>query len=108
MHVVFVICELWIIHLIFYLPCSERLEKISDIRRNIQQSIVVLLSAMDKLDIPFENEGNKESRDFIMSEAGDPESHRRNVRSVHDYFEFIYRITFSNIQSSWTLVVAQS
>ncbi|XP_048731239.2 uncharacterized protein LOC125648302 [Ostrea edulis] len=57
---------------------SERLEKISDIRRNIQQSIVVLLSAMDKLDIPFENEGNKESRDFIMSEAGDPESHRRN------------------------------
>lgn len=58
---------------------SERLEKISDIRRNIQQSIVVLLSAMDRMKIPLYNKDNELSRDFIMKEAGNPESHRRNV-----------------------------
>lgn len=58
---------------------SERLEKISDIRRNIQQSIVVLLSAMDRMKIPLHNKANELSRDFIMKEAGNPESHRRNV-----------------------------
>lgn len=58
---------------------SERLEKISDIRRNIQQSIVVLLSAMDRMKIPLHNKDNELSRDFIMKEAGNPESHRRNV-----------------------------
>lgn len=58
---------------------SERLEKISDIRRNIQQSIVVLLSAMDRMEIPLHNKDNELSRDFIMKEAGNPESHRRNV-----------------------------
>ena len=58
---------------------SERLEKISDIRRNIQQSIVVLLSAMDKMRIPLANQDNEDSRNFILKEAGDPESHRRNV-----------------------------
>ncbi|XP_011440328.3 guanine nucleotide-binding protein G(s) subunit alpha-like [Magallana gigas] len=57
---------------------SERLEKISDIRRNIQQSIVVLLSAMDRMKIPLHNKDNELSRDFIMKEAGNPESHRRN------------------------------
>lgn len=58
---------------------SERLEKISDIRRNIQQSIVVLLSAMDKMRIPLANQDNEDSRNFILKEAGDPESYRRNV-----------------------------
>lgn len=58
---------------------SERLEKISDIRRNIQQSIVVLLSAMDRMKIPLHKKDNELSRDFIMKEAGNPESHRRNV-----------------------------
>jgi hypothetical protein len=49
---------------------------------------------MDKLEIPLEKEENKESRDFMMREAGNPESHRRNVSSKNDYFELIYRITF--------------
>ncbi|XP_022339076.2 uncharacterized protein LOC111134396 [Crassostrea virginica] len=62
---------------------SERLEKISDIRRNIQQSIVVLLSAMDKMRIPLANQDNEDSRNFILKEAGDPESHRRNELLDH-------------------------
>ncbi|XP_061183073.1 uncharacterized protein LOC133191341 [Saccostrea echinata] len=57
---------------------SERLGKISDIRRNIQQSIVVLLSAMDKLHIPLEDISNTISRDFILREAANPTSHRQN------------------------------
>lgn len=66
--------QLW-----FVLIFSERLEKISDIRRNIQQSIVVLLTAMSKMEITLAHKENEESRQIILSQAGDPESHRTNV-----------------------------
>ncbi|XP_061182731.1 guanine nucleotide-binding protein G(s) subunit alpha-like isoform X2 [Saccostrea echinata] len=54
----------------------ERLEKICDIRKNIKESIVVLLLAMHQLDIPLENEESQGSRDFILREAGNPDLHR--------------------------------
>jgi hypothetical protein len=60
---------------------SERMEKISDIRKNIQQSIVVLLTAMSKMEIPLAQQENEESRQIILNQAGDPQSHRTNVSS---------------------------
>jgi hypothetical protein len=57
-------------------------EKIYDIRKNIKESIVVLLSAMHQLDIPLEKEESEKSREFILKEAGNPDIHRTNV-SLH-------------------------
>lgn len=58
------------------------MEKIYDIRKNIKESIVVLLSAMHQLDIPLEKEESGKSREFILKEAGNPDIHRTNV-SLH-------------------------
>lgn len=74
----------------------ERLEKISDIRRNIQQSIVVLLTAMKEMEIPFAENENEKRRDFILSQAGNPESHKANV-SILFVFVFILHYVHSII-----------
>ncbi|XP_022300612.2 guanine nucleotide-binding protein G(s) subunit alpha-like [Crassostrea virginica] len=54
----------------------ERTEKICDIRRNIKESIVVLLLAMHQLEIPLECEENHPSKNFILKEIGNPDIHR--------------------------------
>lgn len=54
----------------------ERTEKICDIRKNIKESIVVLLLAMHQLQIPLECEESIISKDFILREAGNPDIHR--------------------------------
>lgn len=55
------------------------MEKICDIRKNIKESIVVLLSAMHQLEIPFELAESEKSRDFILKDAGNPDVHITNV-----------------------------
>ncbi|XP_011440325.3 guanine nucleotide-binding protein G(s) subunit alpha [Magallana gigas] len=57
---------------------KERVEKICDIRKNIKESIVVLLSAMHQLEIPFELAESEKSRDFILKDAGNPDAHITN------------------------------
>ncbi|XP_052719472.1 guanine nucleotide-binding protein G(s) subunit alpha-like [Crassostrea angulata] len=61
----------------------ERLEKVSDIRKNIKESIVVLLLAMNQLDLNLDNQENKLSREFILQEAGNTEIHRTNEFLEH-------------------------
>lgn len=60
----------------------ERVEKICDIRKNIKESIVVLLSAMHQLEIPFELAESEKSRDFILKDAGNPDAHITNVSQL--------------------------
>ncbi|XP_022339054.2 guanine nucleotide-binding protein G(s) subunit alpha-like [Crassostrea virginica] len=61
----------------------ERIEKVSDIRKNIKESIVVLLLAMSQLDIALKNEDNEISKEFILNEAGNTEIHRTNEFLEH-------------------------
>ncbi|KAK3106695.1 hypothetical protein FSP39_025335 [Pinctada imbricata] len=57
---------------------KERMEKIWDIRRNVKESIVVLLLAMQELDISLQNQENEKSREFILNNAGNPDAQRTN------------------------------
>ncbi|XP_061183074.1 guanine nucleotide-binding protein G(s) subunit alpha-like [Saccostrea echinata] len=61
----------------------ERLDKVCDIRKNIKESIVVLLLAMNQLEIPLENRDIFSSQEFILQEAGNPEIHRTNEFLEH-------------------------
>ncbi|XP_048728789.1 guanine nucleotide-binding protein G(s) subunit alpha-like [Ostrea edulis] len=61
----------------------ERLDKVCDIRKNIKESIVVILLAMNQLGIPLQTENNHTSREFILHEAGNPEIHRTNEFLEH-------------------------
>lgn len=73
---------------------SERLEKVSDIRKNIQQSIVVLLTAMKELEIPFEQKENENRREFILNQAGNPESYKTNVSILLVYISVLFYRSF--------------
>lgn len=65
------------IHLDF---SRERVEKICDIKKNVKESIVVLLSAMHQFEIPLEFKESEKSRDFVLKQAGNPDVHITNVR----------------------------
>lgn len=49
---------------------SERMSKIDDIIKNIRESILSLVMAMQQLAVPLEKGENERSRDFILSHAG--------------------------------------
>lgn len=79
---------------------SERLEKVSDIRKNIQQSIVVLLTAMKELEIPFEQKENENRREFILNQAGNPESYKSNVSILLVYISVLFIVHLYNTLST--------
>lgn len=79
---------------------SERLEKVSDIRKNIQQSIVVLLTAMKELEIPFEQKENENRREFILNQAGNPESYKSNVSILLVYILVLFIVHLYNTLST--------
>lgn len=81
---------------------SERLEKVSDIRKNIQQSIVVLLTAMKELEIPFEQKENENRREFILNQAGNPESYKSNVSILLVYISVLFIVHLYNTLSTNT------
>lgn len=81
---------------------SERLEKVSDIRKNIQQSIVVLLTAMKELEIPFEQKENENRREFILNQAGNPESYKSNVSILLVYSLVLFIVHLYNTLSTNT------
>lgn len=51
----------------------ERISRIADIRQNIIESIVVILSAMQDLQISLELQENQPRMDYILREAGNPD-----------------------------------
>lgn len=51
----------------------ERISKIADIRQNIKESIVEILSAMQNLGISLELDENKPRMEYILREAGNSE-----------------------------------
>jgi len=53
-----------------FLHRRERQEKIIDIRRNIKESIVVILCAMEELGISLENDENEARMRTIIQLAG--------------------------------------
>ncbi|KAK3105716.1 hypothetical protein FSP39_004091 [Pinctada imbricata] len=67
----------------------ERLEKIYDIKKNIKESIIILLVAMKQLGIPLDNEDLIHSRDFIMQNAA--------IDDIHTSDEFL-----DHAQRLWT------
>lgn len=81
---------------------SERLEKVSDIRKNIQQSIVVLLTAMKELEIPFAQKENENRREFILNQAGNPESYKSNVSILLVYSLVLFIVHLYNTLSTNT------
>lgn len=81
---------------------SERLEKISDIRKNIQQSIVVLLTAMKELEIPFAHKENEKRKEFILNQAGNPESHKTNVSFPLVFISVLFFFYLDNTLSTTT------
>uniref|UniRef100_A0AAF5PZ45 Guanine nucleotide-binding protein G(s) subunit alpha n=3 Tax=Wuchereria bancrofti TaxID=6293 RepID=A0AAF5PZ45_WUCBA len=54
---------------------KEKKEKISDIRRNVRDSIVVILKAMSEIDPPvqLDDRSNAPSRDYLLSTSSEPE-----------------------------------
>ncbi|XP_059141759.1 guanine nucleotide-binding protein G(s) subunit alpha-like [Physella acuta] len=60
--------QMKIIHINGY-TFSERLEKIKDINRNVRESMLSIVVAMQLLSISLEREENKTSFDFILTEA---------------------------------------
>ncbi|PVD37160.1 hypothetical protein C0Q70_04155 [Pomacea canaliculata] len=52
---------------------GERITKIGDIIRNIRESILSIVVAMHQFQMSLEKEENRQSYDFILSTAGDPE-----------------------------------
>lgn len=66
---------------------KERMKKISDIRRNIKESIVVILLAMQQLEIELKNPENEKSKNFILQEAGNPE-----IQSTDEFMEHTKRL----------------
>lgn len=83
---------------------SERLEKISDIRKNIQQSIVVLLTAMKELEIPFAHKENEKRKEFILNQAGNPESHKTNVSFPLVFISVLFFFYLDNTLSTTTWI----
>lgn len=81
---------------------SERLEKISDIRKNIQQSIVVLLTAMKELEIPFAHKEHEKRKEFILNQAGNPESHKTNVSFPLVFISVLFFFYLDNTLSTTT------
>lgn len=51
----------------------ERISRIADIRQNIKESIVVILSAMNQLEISLQLEENQLRMDYILREAANPQ-----------------------------------
>ncbi|KAK7485822.1 hypothetical protein BaRGS_00022922, partial [Batillaria attramentaria] len=51
---------------------GERIAKIGDIIKNIRESILSIIVAMQQLQMPLEKEENKASSDYILTHAGDP------------------------------------
>uniref|UniRef100_A0A915PMA8 Guanine nucleotide-binding protein G(s) subunit alpha n=1 Tax=Setaria digitata TaxID=48799 RepID=A0A915PMA8_9BILA len=54
---------------------KEKKEKISDIRRNVRDSIVVILKAMSEIEPPvqLDDRSNAPSRDYLLSTSSEPE-----------------------------------
>lgn len=52
----------------------ERMEKILDIRRNIKESIVVILCAMQELGIELEHKENQKRMEYILQGAAELET----------------------------------
>uniref|UniRef100_A0A1I7XRD9 Guanine nucleotide-binding protein G(s) subunit alpha n=1 Tax=Heterorhabditis bacteriophora TaxID=37862 RepID=A0A1I7XRD9_HETBA len=54
---------------------AEKMEKIKDIRRNIRDSMQVILRAMDEIDpkVTIDDPSTQESREYILTTASDPE-----------------------------------
>ncbi|CAG5119077.1 unnamed protein product [Candidula unifasciata] len=62
--------QLKIIHVNGYC-LKERLEKISDIVRNVRESMLAILVAMQQLSINLQKESNKASAEFLLAEAAE-------------------------------------
>ncbi|KAK3596395.1 hypothetical protein CHS0354_018994 [Potamilus streckersoni] len=62
---------------------QERVRKITDIRRNIKESIVMILLAMQQLGISLEHGENQQEMDFILKKAGDDDVH--NTKEFMEY-----------------------
>lgn len=82
MHYVSLLHCIPLYHSILLLHSRERTEKVADIRQNIKESIVVILSAMQELGIELEHEENKEKMDYILQEAAAQEPDISEVRIV--------------------------
>ncbi|CAJ0584477.1 unnamed protein product, partial [Mesorhabditis spiculigera] len=54
---------------------AEKQEKMKDIRRNVKDSIQVILHAMDEIDpkVSIDDPANTPSRDYLLTTAADPE-----------------------------------
>lgn len=62
---------------------QERIEKIADIKRNIKESIVVLVLAMQQLGISLSSKESCQSLEFILEEAGNPMIQHTSEFAVH-------------------------
>ena len=58
------------------------MEKITDIRQNIKESIVVILCAMQELGIELEHPENTEKREYILQEAATQEREISDVSII--------------------------